>query len=144
MKTFRRELPLVFFAVLVALIAAFTVVADEKAGQAPAPPGPTATYQAKYPLTVKAGDYELLTVILDFAPGATVPRHFHGGYVLVTVLSGELTLTEKGTSRVVKTGDSWTENIGDQHSVLNTGTVPTRVAVSILLPKGGEVTTLVK
>jgi len=140
MRTFRRALPLLFVAVIVA----FAAAADEKASQSMAPPGPTATYQAKYPLSVQAGDYDLLTVILDFAPGATVPRHFHGGYVLVTVLSGELTLTEKSTSRVVKTGDSWTENIGDQHSVINTGSVPTRVAVSILLPKGGEVTTLVK
>jgi quercetin dioxygenase-like cupin family protein len=44
----------------------------------------------------------------------------------------------------VKTGDSWTENIGDQHSVINAGMVPVRVAVSILLPKGAEFTTLVK
>jgi len=140
MRSFRSALPLLF----VAIIAAVAAVADDKAGQTMAPPGPTTTYQAKYPLTVRAGDYDLLTVILDFAPGVTVPRHFHGGYVLVTVLSGELTLMEKGTSRVVKAGDSWTENIGDQHSVLNTGTVPTRVAVSILLPKGREVTTLIK
>jgi quercetin dioxygenase-like cupin family protein len=140
MRTLRRALPLL----IVAVIAASAAVADEKAGQAMAPSGPTAAYQGKYPLTVKAGDYELQTVVLDFAPGATVPRHFHGGYVVGTVLSGELTLTEKGSSRVVKTGDSWTENIGDQHSVINAGMVPVRVAVSILLPKGAEFTTLVK
>jgi quercetin dioxygenase-like cupin family protein len=141
MKTFKGALALLF----VVLITASTIAATEdKMGQTTALPGPMATYQAKYPLAVKGGDYELLTVILDFPPGAAVPRHFHGGYVLVTVLSGELTLTEKGASRMVKTGDSWTENIGDQHAVLNTGSVPTRVAVSILLPKGAEVTSMVK
>jgi quercetin dioxygenase-like cupin family protein len=142
MRTFRRVLPLL----LVTLITAFTAAADDMAGKttAPAPLGPTATYQAKYPIPVQGGDYELLTVILDFPPGAGVPRHFHGGYMVVTVLSGELTLTEKGASRVVKTGDSWTENIGDQHSVINTGSIPTRVVVTTLLPKGAELTTLVK
>jgi quercetin dioxygenase-like cupin family protein len=140
MKTFKGALALL----VVVFITASTASAGDKMGQTTAPPGPMAPYQAKYPIAVKGGDYELLTVIMDFPPGAAVPRHFHGGYVLVTVLSGELTLTEKGASRMVKTGDSWTENIGDQHAVLNTGSVPTRVAVSILLPKGAEVTTVVK
>jgi quercetin dioxygenase-like cupin family protein len=140
MKTFKGALALLF----VVLITASAASAADKMGQTTGPPGPMATYQAKYPIAVKGGDYELLTVIMDFPPGAAVPRHFHGGYVQVIVLSGELTLTEKGASRMVKTGDSWTENIGDQHAVLNTGSVPTRVAVSILLPKGAEVTSIVK
>lgn len=71
-------------------------------------------------------------------------RHFHGGHVQVTVLSGEMTLTEKGAMRVVKSGESWTENPGDQHSVVNAGAVPARVAISMLLPKGAEANTIVK
>jgi quercetin dioxygenase-like cupin family protein len=45
---------------------------------------------------------------------------------------------------VVKTGESWTEKPGDIHAVINGGSVTTRVAVSILIPKGAEVTTMVK
>ncbi len=130
-------------AMIAALLLASAAAAEEKAGQTAAP-GPATAYQTKFPITVKGGDYELLNVILDFPPGAAVPKHFHGGQVVVTVLSGELTLTEKGVERIVKTGDSWTENAGDQHAVLNTGAVPARVAVSILLPEGAEVTTIVK
>jgi quercetin dioxygenase-like cupin family protein len=131
------------FMILMALLLVSAAAAEEKAGQTAAP-GPTPAYQAKFPIAVQGGDYELLTVILDFPPGAAVPKHFHGGQVVATILSGELTLTEKGVEKIVKTGDSWTENAGDQHAVLNTGTVTTRVAVSILLPKGAEVTTIVK
>jgi quercetin dioxygenase-like cupin family protein len=139
MKTTKQFL----FVILMALLMVSAAIAEEKAGQT-TPPGPTTAYQAKFPITVRGGDYDLLTVILDFPPGAGVPKHFHGGQVLVTVLSGELTLTEKGAERIMKTGESWTENPGDQHAVVNAGRAITRVAVSILLPRGAEVTTIVK
>lgn len=105
--------------------------------------GPTVVSQAAYPVDVKAGAYSILNLVLAFAPGAGIPNHVHGGYVVVTVLSGQITLMEKGMTKVVKTGQSWTEKAGDVHSVVNRGKIPVRVAVSILLPKGAEATTLV-
>ena len=131
------------FVILMALLLASAAIAEEKTGQT-ALLGPTTAFQAKYPITVRGGDYDLLTVILDFPPGARIPMHVHGGHVLATVLSGELTLTEKGSERIMKTGESWTENAGDQHSVVNAGKANTRVAVSILLPRGAEANTIVK
>ncbi len=44
----------------------------------------------------------------------------------------------------IKTGESWTERPGDVHSVVNAGTDTARLAVSILTPKGAEVTIMVK
>ena len=132
---------------LVAVLAMFlwisAAAADEKSGQAAAP-SPTVVHMSKFPLTVGGAEYDLLTIIQDFPAGAGVAAHKHGGYVLVTVLSGEMTLREKGSERVIKTGESWTENPGDVHAVVNAGTATTRVAVSILIPKGAEVTTMVK
>jgi quercetin dioxygenase-like cupin family protein len=139
MRTIKQPL----FVILMALFLASAAIAEEKAGQT-APAGPATAFQAKFPITVRGGDYDLLTVILDFPPGTGIPMHFHGGQVLATVVSGELTLTEKGTQRIVKTGESWTENVGDQHSVVNAGMASTRVAVSILLPRGAEANTIVK
>ncbi len=131
------------FVIFVALFMVSAAIADEKAGQS-TQPGPVTAFQAKRPINVRGGDFDLLTVILDFPPGAGLPAHVHGGQVLATVLSGELTLKEQGTEKIMKTGESWTENPGDQHSVVNTGKSTTRVAVSILLPKGAEATTMVK
>ena len=131
------------FVCLVSLLFASAAIAEEKTGQ-PAMPGPATTYQAKFPVALQAGEYELLTVVLDFPPGAGVPNHMHGGHALVTVLSGELTLREKGTERVIRTGESWTENPGDIHSVVNASGASARVAVTMLLPKGGEATTVIK
>ncbi len=106
-------------------------------------PAPVVTYQSKFPITIEGGQYDLLTMIIDFPKGAGVPEHYHGGNVLATVLSGEMTLIEKGGERVVKTGESWIEDPGALHSVINKGEAA-RVAVSMLLPRGAEVQTLVK
>lgn len=109
-----------------------------------APPGPAVVSQAANPITVKAGDYSLITLTLDFAPGTATPKHYHGGPVVVTVLSGEITLQQGGTERVVKTGQSWTEKAGQVHAALNKGTEAARVSASLLIPKGEKATTVVK
>jgi len=107
-----------------------------------AQPAPKVIYQASFPVAVKAGDYDLVTIVFDFPPGSGFLPHFHGGYVLVTVLEGEITLQEKGAERKVKTGESWTENPGDVHAVINQGPANTHVVAVILLPKGAAVSTL--
>ncbi len=139
MKTIKQ----ILFVALVAILWTSVTTADEKAGQS-ATPGPSIVSQAKFPIMVQGGEYDLLTIIMDFPSGAGVPRHFHGGNVLVTVLSGEITLKEKGAEIVKKTGESWTERSGDEHAVINAGTATVRVVVSMLLPKGAEATTVVK
>jgi len=139
MKTIKQFL-LVTLAVMLWIPVA---MADEKAGQS-APPGPTVVYQAKFPIMVQGADYDLVNLILDFPSGTGIPKHIHGGPVLATVLSGEITLIEKGTQIIKKIGESWTEKPGDEHAVINAGKETVRVVVSILLPKGAEATSLVK
>ena len=139
MKILKQLLFLAFMVSLCISVAA----ADEKGGQA-ATPGPTVVSQAKFPLTVGSGEYDLITRILEFPPGAGVANHMHGGHVLVTVLSGEMTQREKGTERIIKAGESWTEYPGNIHSVVNAGTTAARVVAAYLVPKGAEVTTFVK
>lgn len=106
-------------------------------------PAPVMVYKARFPITLPSGEYELVSTILDVAPGAGVATHKHGGHVLVQVLSGEVTVREKGAVVIKKQGESWTENPGNEHSVVNAGAVTARVAVSILLPKGAEETTII-
>ncbi len=103
-------------------------------------PGPIFVYQSNFPILLEGREYNLLTAVIDFPTGAGFPKHFHGGQVLVTVLSGEMTLVQGNAERVVKTGESWTENPGDVHSVANRGP-SARVVVSMVLPKGAQITT---
>ncbi len=133
----------VLFLVLVGFLLISATTAQEKASQS-APPGPTVVSQAKFPVALKDGDYVLETVVLDFAEGSVVPNHKHGGYVLVTVLSGEITLKEESGEKLVKAGESWTEAPGQVHSVVNKGKAVARVVGSFLLPKGAEETTIIK
>lgn len=128
---------------LVVFLWSSIATADEKGGQA-AIPGPNVVSQAKFPLTVGSGEFDLMTSVLEFPAGAGVADHMHGGYVLVTVLSGEMTLREKGIEKIVKAGESWTESPGNVHAVVNAGTTTARVVGTFLLPKGAEMTTFVK
>ena len=139
MKTVKHLL----FIALVGLFMVSAAMAEEKASQT-AEPGPNTAYQAKFPVTIQGGEYDMKTVILDFPQGAGMPKHMHGGHVLAMVLNGEMTLKEKGTERTIKAGESWTENPGDQHSVVNAGAAVARVVVNMLLPKGAEATTIIK
>jgi len=55
-----------------------------------------------------------------------------------------MTLREKGTEKIVKAGESWTESPGNVHAIVNAGTATARVVAVFLLPKGAEMTTIVK
>jgi quercetin dioxygenase-like cupin family protein len=131
------------FLTLVVFLWSSVAAADEKGGQA-VTPGPTVVSQAKYPLNVGSGEYDLITRVLEFPPGAGIANHMHGGHVLVTVLSGEMTLREKGTEKIVKAGESWTESPGNVHAVVNAGPATARLVGVFLIPKGAEATTMVK
>lgn len=97
-----------------------------------------------FPITLAAGDYELVNQVLDFPPGSGVPQHFHGGPAVVTVLTGELVTADAIGERVLKAGDSLLEGTGDKHSVINKTDGTVRVAVSYLVPKSAQRTTLIK
>jgi quercetin dioxygenase-like cupin family protein len=138
-----KPLKQLLFLALIMLLSNSVAAADEKVGQA-ATPGPTVVSQAKFPLTVGGGEYDLITRILEFPAGAGVANHMHGGNVLVTVMSGEMTLREKDAEKTVKAGESWTEYPGNVHSVVNAGTATSRIVAVYLVPKGAEATTMVK
>ena len=53
------------------------------------------------------------------------------------MISGEMTLREKGTEKVVKAGESWTEAPGNIHAVANAGTATSRVVAAFSAPKRG-------
>jgi quercetin dioxygenase-like cupin family protein len=132
------KLSRIALAALVVLIAGGVIVSYAAA------PGPKFVGTAKFPITVKAGDYDLIAQVVDLPPGGMVPKHTHGGPVVVQVVSGEVTLTDATGSKTVKAGGMFTENAGTVHSAANNGSLVTRLAVSYLIPKGAEVFTVVK
>jgi quercetin dioxygenase-like cupin family protein len=109
-----------------------------------AAPGPTITFQGDYPITVDAGDYDLTYLVLDFAPGAAIPLHYHGGPALVVGMEGTLTLRPEGAAEHMLTpGDVMNEKAGARHVMINTSSSNARIMAVVLLPKGAQLTTVV-
>jgi hypothetical protein len=93
---------------------------------------------------VAAGDYDLVNLVLDFAPGAEIPLHYHGGPALVVGKDGVLTLRpEGGMEHTVSSGQVVNEKAGARHVMINTGSADAGIFAGVLLPKGAELTTLV-
>ncbi len=130
-------------AILVALAVLFAGWPTPRAGVAQSlPPGPTTVAQAKLALTVPAGEYELVSLVLDWAPGALAPSHTHGAQVLGTVLAGEMSDTVEGhAEQLFKAGQSWIEQPGEYAVISNKASTTARVAAVTLLPKGAALTT---
>jgi hypothetical protein len=93
---------------------------------------------------VAAGDYSLINLQLDFAPGAQIPLHYHGGPVVVVDKDGMLTLRpEGGAEHMLMPGDVMNEKAGARHVMINTSNANASILAGVLLPKGAELTTLV-
>jgi quercetin dioxygenase-like cupin family protein len=127
--------------VLVAAI--LGALAIRAAGEAPTR-APIEVSLMSFPITVTAGDYALVNQVLDLPPGSGVPQHYHSGPVVVTVVTGELTLVDADGERIVRAGKSWTEKAGDKHAIMNKSAGTIRVVSSALFPKGAARTTVVK
>src|SRR5215218_10310601 len=86
------------------LIMAAALVAA--AAQSPAPrrpPGTTRTDLQRHDLSV--GGWETLQARVDFAPGASFPRHTHPGEEIIYVLEGTLEYEVAGKPVTLKAGD---------------------------------------
>ena len=105
------------------------------------PPGPEAVYRTSFEVTeVPEEPFEVINIILEFAPGAWTPMHTHGGLGLVTVLEGTLSRkTLEGEEATFAPGESWLET-GEVEAAGNDTDSPVRVLFTIMLPKGAQVT----
>jgi quercetin dioxygenase-like cupin family protein len=119
--------------------AAVTTIVDTAATMT----APTVTFKGSYPLTVAAGDYALVDNVLDFAPGAEVPLHYHGGPAVIVDLDGELSIQAGGHDHMLKAGDLDTQPAGAQHVMQNMGATRARALFGVLLPQGAQLTTLI-
>jgi hypothetical protein len=89
------------------------------------------------------GDFEMINLILDFAPGSATPLHSHGGPGIVTVIEGELVFAPEGQAEIVaRPGDVYLDLPGTHHTAVNKSGAPARVSYAVLLPTGATLTTV--
>lgn len=102
---------------------------------------PEIVHQTSTPIANVPGDFELVTLVLAFDPGAWTPLHMHGGDGLVTVLEGAMTLEMLGEDpRPYATGEQWKEHVGRPHRAGNEGAERAVISVTFVLPRGTPTT----
>jgi quercetin dioxygenase-like cupin family protein len=132
--TVKRRVSTLVCAILLALGLPLGALADD-------PPPPTQRHLYRVAGLPVTGPMEMVTFVLEFAPGDATPPHTHPGLTLATVLEGEVTFDTKGAKTTYRAGQSFTELPGDVGVATNTGATRTRVMGSIVLPKGAAPST---
>lgn len=108
----------------------------------PRPSGSTRTDLQRHDLSIKG--HEVFQARVDFAPGASFPRHTHPGEEIIYVLEGSLEYEVDGKPVRVKAGDVLFVPYGVVHSARNIGTGPAAELATYVLEKGKPLTAFVK
>ena len=103
------------------------------------PAGSTRTDLQRHDLNIPG--HEVLQARVDFAPGASFPRHKHPGEEIIYVISGTIEYEIDGKPVVVKAGDVLFVADGVIHSARNIGSEPAAELATYVLRKGEPLTT---
>jgi quercetin dioxygenase-like cupin family protein len=122
---------------IVATLAAFALggaIAQEV--KAPVSPSPVKrTMIGK--IEVPGGQYEVITAMVEIAPGFKAGRHFHPGIVDFQVLDGQFMLTPDGQPETVYTaGQSHEIPMKEIHNEGAVGDKPAKLIVVYMVEKG--------
>lgn len=78
---------------------------------------------------------------LTFAPGASTGWHMHPGPTVVTITTGELTVTDRHCdTRTFQAGDTFVEEGPPRHIAVNTADATTETIVTFFVPRGAALT----
>jgi quercetin dioxygenase-like cupin family protein len=129
--------------------AALTVAATLMVGSAsplPAqtrPAGTTRVDLQRHDLTIKG--WESLQARVDFAPGASFPRHRHLGEEIIYVIEGAIEYDVDGKPPVIlKAGDVLFVPYGVVHAAKNAGNTRAAELGTYIVEKGKPLTVIVK
>ena len=128
---------------LVAATLALVVGSGSPLPAQPRPEGTTRTDLQRHDLGIEGR--EVLQARVDFAPGASFPRHTHPGEEIIYVLEGTLEYELEGKPPVtLKAGDVLFVPYGVPHSAKNTGTVNAAELATYVVEKGKPLVTPAK
>jgi len=108
----------------------------------PRPAGSARTDLQRHDLSVPGR--EVLQARVDFAPGASFPRHTHPGEEIIYVLRGTLEYEVDGKLVTLKAGDVLFVSVGVVHAARNVGEGPAAELATYVLEKGRPLTEIVK
>src|SRR5215213_4351627 len=122
------------------MIAVIAIGASALGAQPARPPGTARTDLQRHDLSIPG--HEVLQARVDFAPGASFPRHTHPGEEIIYVIEGTLEYEVAGKPVTLKAGDVLFVPTGTVHSAKNVGTGPGAELATYVLEKGKPLTVL--
>ena len=82
-------------------------------------------------------DWEVIQVLVEFAPGASFPRHSHPGEEFIYVTEGSIEYQIDGQPPViVNAGEVLSIPYGAVHAARNVGTIPAAELATYIVEKG--------
>jgi quercetin dioxygenase-like cupin family protein len=124
------------------MIAVIAVGASGLGAQPARPPGTARTDLQRHDLSIPGR--EVVQLRVDFAPGASFPRHTHPGEEIIYVIEGSLEYEVAGKPVTVKAGGVLFVPAGTIHAARNVGSVPAAELGTYIFEKGKPLTEFVK
>jgi quercetin dioxygenase-like cupin family protein len=124
------------------MIAVIAVGASALGAQPARPPGTARTNLQRHDLSIPGR--EVVQLRVDFAPGASFPRHTHPGEEIIYVIEGSLEYEVAGKPVTVNAGGVLFVPAGTIHAARNVGSVPAAELGTYIVEKGKPLTEIVK
>jgi quercetin dioxygenase-like cupin family protein len=124
------------------MIAVIAVGASALGAQPARPPGTARTDLQRHDLSIPGR--EVVQLRVDFAPGASFPRHTHPGEEIIYVIEGSLEYEVAGKPVAVNAGGVLFVPAGTIHAARNVGSVPAAELGTYIVEKGKPLTEIVK
>jgi quercetin dioxygenase-like cupin family protein len=125
------------------MIAVIGVGASAFGAQPARPPGTTRTDLQRHDLSIRGREMWQLRV--EFAPGASFPRHRHPGEEIIYVLEGTIEYDVEGKPPLtLKAGDVLFVPYGVVHAAKNVGSTPASELGTYVVERGKPLTEIVK
>src|SRR5919199_1000226 len=121
-SSIRRLLASIAVALAILMVLMITASAAVTTGT-----GPVTTASTTFPVASPPAPFDADQLVLEFAPGAGVPRHHHGGNGYITMLEGELMLSANGETTTYRAGDSFVEYSNGHYKGWNATNAPARL-----------------
>ena len=124
------------------MIALLAVGASALGAQPARPAGTARTDLQRHDLSIPGR--EVVQLRVDFAPGASFPRHTHPGEEIIYVIEGSLEYEVAGKPVTVNAGGVLFVPAGTIHAARNVGSVPAAELGTYIVEKGKPLTEIVK
>jgi len=108
----------------------------------PRPSGTTRIDLQRHDLSIPKR--EVVQLRVDFAPGASFPKHTHPGEEIIYVIEGSLEYEVAGKPITVNAGGVLFVPAGAVHAARNVGSVPAAELGTYIVKKGKPLTEIVK